>query len=116
MLDGRAVHVRDELTGLKEPARWGMVTAARIKLDGNEATLTQDGKTLRAKILEPAGAKFQIVSTKPPTAQEKQNEGTQMLAIIVEAGPSGNVAVSVLVQPDTDADPVVLDNPQGLLP
>jgi hypothetical protein len=115
MLDGRAVHVRDELTGLKEPVRWGIVTEARIELDGNTAVLTQDGKTLRAEILEPAGAKFQIVSTKPPTAQEKQNKGTQMLAITIEAGPSGNVALSVLMQPETGAKPVMVKSPQDLL-
>ena len=116
MLDGRAVHVRDELTGLKEPVRWGIVTGAQIELHGNKATLTQDGKTLRAEILEPSDAKFQIVSTKPPTAREKQNKGTQILAIVVEAGPSGKVTLSVLMQPDTGAKPVVLENPQGLLP
>ena len=115
MLEGRAVHIRDELTGLKEPVRWAMVTAAEIRVDGNKAALTQDGKTLQAEILAPPDGKFEIVSTKPPTAQEKQNQGTQILAITIEAGPSGDVALSVLLQPVTVAKPVVVDNPERLI-
>lgn len=115
MLEGRAIHVRDELTGLKEPVRWAMVTAAKIKVDGNKAALTQDGKTLQAEILAPPGAKFEIASTKPPTAQEKQNKGMQILAIAIDAGPSGDVALSVLMQPVTGTKPVAVDNPGRLI-
>ncbi len=115
MIEGRAVHVRDELTGLTEPVRWGIVTGAKIRLDGNKAVLTEDGKTLRAEIIEPSDAKFQIVATKPPTARERQNEGTQMLAVIIEGGASGNVALSVLLQPGGGGEPVVLESPEELM-
>lgn len=58
MLGRRVVHVRDELTGVNGEVRWAMVTEAEIELSGNDATLTQNGKTLRAEILTPADARF----------------------------------------------------------
>ena len=79
--------------------RWAMVTTAEIELSGNRATLTQDDKTLLAEILAPAGARFEIVSTKPPTARENQNEGTRMLATWVRANENKPVVISILVAP-----------------
>ena len=103
LLDRQAVHVRDELTGVNGEVRWGIVTEAEIKLAGNEATLTQNGKTLRAEILAPPQARFEIVSTKPPTAQEMQNEGTRMLATRISVDGKEPVVVSILLQPGSKA-------------
>jgi hypothetical protein len=77
-----------------------MVTAAEITLsaDGRTATLTQRDKTLRAAILAPDDAVFQVTSTRPPTPEENQNEGTAMLTI--ETTPAaGDVRLAVLLTP-----------------
>ena len=94
-----AVHVRDELEGVRGDVRWGIVTRADARLDENRAVLTQDGKTLLAEILSPPGARFQMLPNKPPTAEEKQNEGTRILAFRVQASDTKHVALSVLLQP-----------------
>ena len=113
MLDRRAVHVRDEITGTTGEVRWGMVTEAKIKLAGKLATLTQAGKTLQVEILEPAGSRFEIVSTKPPTAREKQNAGTSMLATKVRPEPDKQVAISILLEPisSSRSDSALRDQP-----
>jgi hypothetical protein len=101
--------VQDEIVGVKggAPVRWGMVTAARIALDGERATLTQDGATLRAEILAPAGAAFEIASTDPQDPEnrrkhthrkENRNRGTSML--VVRLKPAGRaVRLAVLLTP-----------------
>jgi hypothetical protein len=99
LLDRRVVHVRDEVEGADGPIRWGMVTGAEILLSGRRATLTQDGKTLLAEILAPSDAEFEVLSNAPPTAEEKQNAGTRILAITVSATAEQPVAISVLLQP-----------------
>jgi hypothetical protein len=104
LLDRRAVHVRDELAGVNGEVRWGIVTEAQIELAGRQATLTQNGKTLRAEILAPAGARFEIVSTKPPTARERQNEGTRMLATRISADGTNPVVISILLQPTSNGE------------
>lgn len=99
MIDRRAFHVRDEITNADEEIRWGMVTAAEVELDGSRALLRQGGKTLKAEILAPKGAKFEIASTRPPTKQEEQNRGTRMLTVTAVGKPNATVSISVLMQP-----------------
>jgi hypothetical protein len=102
LLDRARVLVQDDLSGLHSgtPLHWGMVTEAKITLssDGRTATLTQHGSTLRAGILAPDAAVFQVASTRPPTPEENQNEGTAML--MIETAPAtGDVRLSVLLTP-----------------
>ena len=99
MLQRQAVHVRDEIVGASGDVRWGMVTAAEIKLEGHKAVLRQDGKTLLAEILSPADAAFEILSNQPPTKQEWQNAGTYILATRLTAEADKRVEISVVLQP-----------------
>jgi hypothetical protein len=93
MLDRARVLVQDEVAAATGPVRWGMITAAAIDTQGAVATLKQNGKTLRAELLAPANARFTIMSTKPPSAQEDQNEGTSMLAVMVDPRDAQRIAV-----------------------
>ncbi len=81
LVERRRLEIRDEIVA-KQPveALWGMVTEAEIQLDGASATLRRNGKTLRARILSPERAVFEIVSTQPPQPQ-RQNEGTRKLVV-----------------------------------
>ena len=100
MLERSAVLVQDEITPLDDSEiRWGMVTSAKIKLDGAKAVLTKNGRMLEAEILAPAGAKFKIVSTAPPTKEEKTNKGTSMLAVSVKPDGKKLVRLTVLLKP-----------------
>lgn len=119
LLDRARVLVQDEYqpgpTNL--PLHWVMVTAAKIEISatGRSATLTREGRTLRADLLAPATATFRIGSTKPPTAAEMQNEGTAMLAIDVNPKTDGSTTrVAVLLTPVGDKWPVL--NPPKLKP
>jgi len=98
LLGRRRVLIQDEFDfkGPREVA-WGMTTAAKITLDGNRATLTRDGKQLRAEILSPAGAVFakESAEQKPP---EKTNRGYRRLMIRLP-GVDGHVTVAVLLSP-----------------
>lgn len=94
----RAVLVQDEfeLAGQCDIA-WGMTTDADIKLAGNTAELTQDGKKLTANILSPLNAEFSIESAeqKPP---QKTNKGVRRLMIHLK-NQNGKVLVAVLLSP-----------------
>ena len=106
----RALQVTDEITGLDGEVRWGMVTKAMIELQGKTALLTESGRRLRAEIIEPADARFEIDSTKPPTDIENSNQGTSMLAVKVER--QADVRITVLLRPDDGkAGVAVLDAP-----
>jgi len=98
LLPGGNVRVVDEITDPKGEVRWGMVTEADVKLDGNKAILSQQGKRLTAEIVSPPGAKFEIVSTKPPTPRENQNRGARMLAARLEPA-EGKMRIEVLFRP-----------------
>lgn len=110
LLDRSHVLVQDEYqpTQTNLPLHWVMVTRAKIDLSSgaHSATLTSNGKRLRADLLEPASAKFHIGSTKPPTPAENQNEGTSMLAIDLNPMADGNVSrLAVLLTPNGDKWP-----------
>lgn len=98
----RAVLVQDEIAGAVGTVRWGLVTEADVKLDGNRAVLQQDGQTLVAQILEPGAARFEVLSTKPPTEQENQNQGTRLLATTVVPQDGQKTTIRVLLQPAAD--------------
>ncbi len=110
LLDRSRVLVQDEYQPAPKnlPLHWVMVTRAKIDVsgDGRTATLTSNGKTLRADLLEPAGVTFHIGSTKPPTPSENQNEGTRMLAIDLTAVTDGKASsLAVLLTPVGDKWP-----------
>lgn len=98
----RAVLVQDEFE-LRAPAEigWGMMTDATITLAGRRAILRQEGKTLFADILAPAGAVFSVESAeqKPP---EAINRGVQRLRVQV-SGEAGPVQIAVLLRPQWEA-------------
>jgi len=100
MLDRSAIHIRDEITDPVGTLRWAMVTPAKVNLNGSTATLTQEGRRIIVKLLEPAGASFTVLSTKPPTAKERQNRDTRMLAIELDRPAGNKTTISVLIQTD----------------
>jgi hypothetical protein len=110
LLDRARVLVQDDVTGLKSgtPLAWRLLTGGRVKLDdAHHATLTQNGRTLRAEILAPAGAKFSASSATPPTAAEKQNEGVTALTAEFSSD-AADTRLAVLLTPVGDHWPASL--------
>jgi hypothetical protein len=116
LLNRARVLVQDEYqpTQTNLPLHWRMVTRAKIDLSNDEhsATLTSNGKTLRADLLEPVAAKFYIGTTRPPTSAENQNDGTAILAIDLSPNTDRNITrLAVLLTPVGDKWPK-LDPPK----
>ena len=100
--DNRTTVIRDDITGAKPglSVRWQMLTHTKISVDKNQATLQQDGKILSAKILSPAGAKFEIASAQPPQDGVNQpNPNTHILVVNTAAPASGDLTVEIQLQP-----------------
>jgi hypothetical protein len=119
LLDRARMLVQDEYQPVSTnlPLHWTMVTRAKIDLadDGRSAALTSNGQTLRVDLLEPAGAKLSVGSTKPPSARENQNEGTAQLKVDLNPGAEGGVArLAVLLTPVGDKWPKL--DPPALKP
>ncbi len=107
LVDGkRATLIQDEfvLTETTDIA-WGVTTDAEITIrDDGAAVLRQDGRTLTASILSPAGAAFSVESAEqaPP---EKRNEGVRRLVLLLR-DQLDDVRIAVLMAPHwKDAGP-----------
>lgn len=98
LLDRARVLVQDDLTGLKAhtPLVSRLLTEATITLsaDARTATLTREGRTLRAEILAPAAAKFTARPATPPTVKERTNPGvTALSAEFTSDTPDARLAI-----------------------
>jgi len=84
LLDNSGVLIQDEITwradSNERAVRWQMMTDAEITLAGAEATLTKNGKYLRARILSPHGARFAVASSQQK-APQNPNSGFRQLVI-----------------------------------
>lgn len=83
----RSVLVHDEFSAPDRlvTVRWAMLTRAEVTIDGpGRATLAQEGRKLRFRVLEPAAAKLKIYPTDPPpAATDARNPGTRLLGFEV---------------------------------
>jgi hypothetical protein len=108
----RSVVVQDEIMarGKTASVRWAMVTRADVNIDGaGHAVLTQEGKKLGFRVLEPAGAVVKIYPTDPPpAATDAPNPGTRMVGFEVAVGAGATQRIVVqLVPRDAGSAPVV---------
>jgi hypothetical protein len=78
-----------------------MHTRADIDLQGRTATLRQGDRTLTARILEPEGAKFEVMPADAPPP-EAQNSGVRKLAIRTQA-PKDGLRIAVALSPGKQA-------------
>lgn len=76
-----SIQIRDRITmssaGL--PVTWTGMTMATVSVDGNTATLKQNGKTFRITVAVPEGATFTAAQPQPSTPYEKPLDGVTML-------------------------------------
>jgi hypothetical protein len=111
LIDGKSRFLVQDEIRTRRPSRvwWFMHTEAEVavRADGGSAVLTRDGKRLWARILAPAGARFQVMDARPlPTspnpAQQNVNAGIRKLAIRLDGVT--NTTLSVLLVPLRDGE------------
>ncbi len=99
MLDRKRVLLQDEVIAEKPADLWWFVhTPAKIALNGNTATLTIGKEQLIARLLSPAGAKFEKLPAAPLPAspnpeKQKENKGIEKLAIHLPATKETRIVV-----------------------
>jgi hypothetical protein len=99
LLGDRAVLVQDELEGLTPGAsvRWAMLTGAEVEVNGDRATLREDGRVLAARLLAPSG-RFAVVPADPPRDTfNAPNPGKWILALTASAPEDGVLRIAVLL-------------------
>jgi hypothetical protein len=110
LLDREKVLVQDEIQADRPSELWWFMhtaTGVRIEDGGRAASLRQAGAQLRAEILAPANAKFQIMDAQPlppsphPQGQAK-NERVRKLAIRLTG--ISNTRLAVLLAPNPPKD------------
>jgi len=80
-----------------EPLRWNFHTRAEIELHGAQAQLSQGGQRLVARILEPANARFEVISAMPPRPQEQQPDVHNLVIRLPRR--AGMTRIAVLLSP-----------------
>ena len=105
LLDRDKVLVQDEVQADKPVELWWFMhtpASVRIESDGRTANLQQVGAQLRAEILSPAGAKFQIMDAQPlPTSPhpERQAKNEHIRKLAIHLTGVSNTRLAVLLVP-----------------
>ncbi len=101
LVDNRGVAVRDEIR-LKKPAEvlWSLHTRAKIEFadKGRTARLSQNGKTLEARLVSPTGAVFTErpaapLKVSPNPEGQKHNRGFRTLTVRLDGRDRMDIAV-----------------------
>jgi hypothetical protein len=107
-LIGEAVLIHDEIAAPENAeahVRWGMVTHADVSIEGNTATLKQDGKTATLRVAAPQDATLSVIDLEsPPQPYDAKNPNTRMVAFEVTLPPGGGESLTVLLAPGEDFD------------
>jgi len=99
--DGSVV-IEDALEGVTGTVRWGMMTKAKAEIDSptdRSVTLVQDNKRLRVDVASKEFKRLEMLSAKPPTEKERQNDGYSILAVFAEP-VDGKVNLRVTLKPE----------------
>jgi len=98
LISRREVLVQDELV-VAEPVDvvWSLHTPAKVELMGNEALLSQGDWRVKAQILQPAGAHFEVTKADPPPPQAQQPNVRKLLVRL--PGAVGELRLAVLLSP-----------------
>lgn len=95
LVDRRDLIVQDEVKGATGEIRWIMMTRAAIDANGRSATLTQNGKTLTARILAPTDARFTTITANPQASGQNANAGYRRLAVHVGGRKDATIVVQL---------------------
>ena len=109
LVDKKRVVLQDEIApSAAADVVWNFHTLAQVQiaLDGRTATLSENGKTLKATILAPAAAQFSTASTASAPPQEP-NTGLSNLVIPLRAQSARQTIAVLFTQPGDTAVPAL---------
>jgi hypothetical protein len=105
IVDGNYVVVRDELQVIRDNTkiRWSMVTPATINLTSkNTAVLTQNGKRLVVKVVEPATVTLKSWPAQPPHDYDEPNPGVYILGFEEFFNAQKPITITIELIPQTN--------------
>jgi hypothetical protein len=103
IVDQQYVMVKDEITSANKSTtvRWTMVTPAEVTVAENGmAILTQKGKKLQLKVLEPENVTMKTWSTTPTHDYDAPNPGTTLVGFEVNIPANAQQSLTVLLIPE----------------
>ena len=103
IVEGCGVLLQDEIVWRRDREdrlfRWQMMTDAKVVVNGSEATLHKEGRSLHARILSPGGATFSIAC---PSRRSPENSNLGYRQLVVEKRESAvdtRIAVQLSAKP-----------------
>jgi hypothetical protein len=101
LLNKEYMLVRDEFETLDKTTtvRWQMVTFSHVELGEKEATLTDDGKVLKLRVLGPDNLQMKTWSTAPTTNYDAENPGTIIVGFECEVPANTKEFFEVILVP-----------------
>ncbi|AFK01570.1 heparinase II/III family protein [Emticicia oligotrophica DSM 17448] len=103
IIDQQYVLVKDEIVANEKAStvRWSMLTPADVKvIDNQTVELSQNGKKLILKVIQPANKTIQTWSTKPPHDYDAANDGTILVGFEANLSPNTNSTLEVQLIPE----------------
>ncbi len=103
IVEQQYVMVKDEITTADKPTtvKWVMLTPADVSINANgTATLTQKGKKLQLKVLEPENVTVKTWSTTPTHDYDALNPGTAFVGFEVSIPANAHQSLTVLLIPE----------------
>lgn len=104
-LNGRRQVLLQDEVNTSADVQWRMHTNATVSLNGNAATLSLGGKTMKVQLLSPSGATFTTLNATryandpTPPKPDQENPGVTVLAINLQSGQN---TIEVLFNPQWD--------------
>ncbi len=98
----RTIWIQDEWTAKDAPveAAFQWITRAKVTVEKTSLTLHEEGKTLRVRVVEPAGAKITVEDVSEPKASyDAPNPGVSRIVIRTQTPAKATGRFAVLVTP-----------------
>jgi hypothetical protein len=107
----RTVLVQDEIAASGQESaevRWAMMTEAEVQSTGaRTVTLSQDGKTLHFRVMEPEDTQVEVYSTEPPAEYEPSNAGARLIGFTTTLDAGAEARLVITLTPGTTDDSVL---------
>ena len=113
--DFKVLEIIDEVKGTRHHTgrqgtassslRWRMLTRAAVSVDGDRATLRQDGKTMHLRVMEPSDFTLRAAPVDPPPRYyDEPNPGITAIDLWTHADIStGDQTIRILMSTDKEA-------------
>lgn len=103
IVDQKYVVIKDEITAGEKTStvKWAMITPAEVRIMGDgTAELTQKGKKLQIKVLEPTNVVLKTWSTQPSHDYDAPNPGTTLVGFETTVSANSTSTLNVLLIPE----------------